>query len=82
MNILVNHQISDSDAYWAALNANPPIPEGFKLVTFMAGDTPAASACLWTAPDVDSLKALVDKTVGHASHNTFMAINDSKSFGL
>jgi len=82
MNILVNHQISDPDAYWGALSANPPVPEGFKVVSFMAGTDPAASACLWSAPDVDSLKALVDKTVGHASSNSYMAINDSKSFGL
>jgi len=82
MNILVNHQISNPDAYWSALNANPQVPDGFKLVTFMAGADPAASACLWTAPDVNALKALVDKTVGHASSNTYMVIDDSKSFGL
>jgi hypothetical protein len=82
MNILVNHQISDPDAYWGALSANPPVPEGFKVVSFMAGTDPGASACLWSAPDVDSLKALVDKTVGHASSNSYMVINDSKSFGI
>lgn len=82
MNILVNHQISNPEAYWGALNANPQVPEGFKLVTFMAGADPGSSACLWSAPDVNSLKALVDKTVGHATNNTYMVIDDSKSFGL
>jgi hypothetical protein len=82
MNILVNHQISDPDAYWGTLSANPPVPEGFKVVMLMAGANPSAAACLWSAPDVDSLKALVDKTLGHASTNTYMAVNDTKSFGL
>lgn len=82
MNVLVNHQITDPDAYWAVLNANPPLPDGFKLLIFMAGTNPAESACLWAAPDVDSLKSLVDKTVGHASKNNYMVINDVKSFGL
>jgi hypothetical protein len=82
MNILVNHQISDLDAYWGALGANPAIPEGFKLVTFMAGADPSASACLWSAPDVASLELLVDKTLGNSSSNSYMIINDSKSFGL
>ena len=82
MNILVNHQITDPDAFWGVLNASPALPEGYKVVSFMAGANPAAAACLWTAPDADSLKALVDKTVGHASTNTYMAIDDAKSFGL
>ena len=82
MNILVNHQISDPAGYWGALNANPAVPEGFKVLTFMASTDPASSACLWSAPDVDSLKALVDKTVGHASKNSYMVIDNSKSFGL
>ncbi len=82
MNILVSHKITDPDAYWGALSANPPVPEGFKVLIFMAGDDPSASACLWSAPDVSSLSALVDKTVGHASSNNYMVINDAKSFGL
>lgn len=82
MNILVNHQISDPDTYWGALGANPPIPEGFKLVTFMAGVDPSTSACLWSAPNVASLATLVDKTLGNSSSNSYMVINDSKSFGL
>ena len=82
MNILVNHQISDPDAYWGALSANPPMPEGFKLLTFMAGTDPSESACLWNAPDVASLETLVNKTLGNSSSNSYMVINDSKSFGL
>jgi hypothetical protein len=82
MKILVNHQISDPDAYWDALSANPPVPEGFKVEMLMAGADPSTAACLWTAPDVNSLKALVEKTLGHASSNNYMAINDTKSFGV
>jgi len=82
MNILVNHQITDPDAFWGVLQSNPPIPDGFKIVSLMAGVDPTASACLWTAPDVDSLKSLVGASVGHASNNTYMVIDDAKSFGL
>ncbi len=82
MNILVNHQISDPDAYWDALAANPSVPQGFKVVILMAGADPSTAACLWKAPDIDSLKALVDETLGHASRNSYMVINDAKSFGL
>jgi hypothetical protein len=82
MNILVNHTITNPDAYWGALGANPAVPEGFKVLIFMAGDDPSASACLWSAPDVSALSTLVEKTVGHASTNSYMVINDTKSFGL
>jgi len=82
MNILVNHQISDPEAYWGALSANPAVPEGFKVIMLMAGADPSAAACLWKAPDVSSLRTLVDSTLGHSSTNTYMIINDTKSFGL
>ena len=82
MKILVNHQITDPDAYWGVLNANPTIPDGFKILTFMAGTDPATSACLWAAPDVASLKSLINKTIGNFSTNSYMVIDDAKSFGL
>jgi hypothetical protein len=82
MNILVNHKISDPEAYWGAISANPTIPEGFKVVMLMAGADPSAAACLWHAPDVSSLKELVDTTLGRASSNTYMVIDNTKSFGL
>jgi len=82
MNILVNHHISDPEAFWGTINANPPMPEGFKVTALMAGADPASAACLWTAPDAGSLKALVDKTMGSSSTNTFMVIDDQRSFWL
>jgi hypothetical protein len=82
MNILVNHQISDPEAYWGALGANPAIPEGFKVMMLMAGSDPATAACLWSAPDVDSLKSLVDGTLGQSSSNSYMVIDNTKSFGI
>lgn len=82
MKILVNHKISDPDAFWGTLSADPPMPEGFKVTSLMAGTDPSSAACLWVAPDAGSLKALVDKTLGNASVNTYMVINAEKSFGL
>ena len=82
MHVLVNHKISDPDTFWGTLSSNPPIPEGFKVLVLMAGTDASSSACLWNAPDVNSLKALVDKTLGDTCVNTYMAVNDSKSFGL
>ena len=82
MYILVNHQISDPQVYWGILQANPAIPEGIKVVTLMAGTDPSSAACLWSAPDVDSLKALVEGTLGHVSNNIYMPVNEKNSFGL
>lgn len=80
MHILVNHHITDVDTYWNALSANPAIPVGFKLLKFMAGVNTTASACLWDAPNELKLKTLVDTTLGESSINSYMVINDSKSF--
>jgi hypothetical protein len=82
MHILVNHAISNPEGFWSLVKANPAMPEGFAVESLMAGTDPAKAACVWRAPDEDSLKVMVDELLSGLCSNTYMPINDTRSFGL
>jgi hypothetical protein len=82
MHVLVNHSISNPEGFWSLVKANPVMPEGFTVQSLMAGTDPSKAACLWNAPDADSLKAMMDGMLKGLCTNTYMQINDENSFGL
>ncbi|MBV8389234.1 MAG: hypothetical protein JO080_05485 [Mucilaginibacter sp.] len=82
MHVLVNHQISNPEAFWSLVKIEPALPEGFKVHSLLAGADPTQAACIWTAPNVDSLRPLLDGMLIGLCTNTYMQINDENSFGL
>jgi hypothetical protein len=82
MHVLVNHSISNPEGFWSFVKANPAMPEGFTVQSLMAGTDPSKAACLWNAPNVDSLKAMMDGMLKGLCTNTYMQINEGNSFGL
>jgi|GEM_PF-464130 len=82
MHVLVNHQISNPEAFWSLVKTEPDLPEGFKVESLMAGINPAEAVCFWTAPNVDSLRTMLDGMLIGLCTNTYMQINDENSFGL
>jgi hypothetical protein len=82
MHILVNHSISNPEGFWSLVKTNPDMPEGFKVESLMAGADDSEAACIWSAPNADSLKTMVDGMLNGLCVNTYMAVNDENSFGL
>lgn len=82
MHALVNHLISNPEAFWSLVKTDPAMPEGFKVESLMAGTDPSSAACLWTAPNVDSLRTMRNGMLIGLCTNTYMQINDEISFGL
>jgi len=82
MHVLVNHQISNPEAFWSLVKTEPPLPEGFKVHSLIAGTNPTEAVCLWTAPNVDSLRTTLDGMLTGLCTNTYMQINDENSYGL
>jgi hypothetical protein len=82
MHVLVNHAISNPEAFWSLVKTEPEIPEGFKVQSLMAGTDPSTAACIWSAPDAKSLQTMVDGMLSGLAHNTYMPIDDENSFGL
>jgi hypothetical protein len=82
MHVLVNHQISNPEAFWSLVKTQPEFPEGFKVDSLMAGTNPTEGVCLWTAPNVDSLRTMLDGMLIGLCTNTYMQIDEERSFGL
>ncbi|HVZ98379.1 MAG TPA: hypothetical protein VG847_15965 [Chitinophagaceae bacterium] len=82
MYIVVVHHISHPEKFWDILSANPSMPEGFGVKAVLPNTDGSKAVCIWQAPDIASLKKLVNDTVGDYSSNSFMEVDGSKAFGL
>ena len=74
MYVRVIHMITDKGAWDEVCRstdpASAPYPEGFDLLAAGTSDDTARAVCLWRAPSVDALQAMLDQTYGE------MAVND------
>jgi len=82
MHVLVNHSISNPEAFWSLVKTEPALPEGFKVHSLIAGADPSMAVCFWSAPDVNSLRTMLDGMLTGLCINTYMQVNDENSFGL
>ncbi len=74
MYVGVIHTITDKGAWDRACRSTDPAsdayPEGFELLSAGTSDDLARAICLWRAPNVDALQAMLDGTYGE------MAVSD------
>jgi len=82
MFIIVNHTIRDAGRFWGDLRAAGAPPEGTKVHQMLPSSDGASAVCLWEADSVDTVRSLVEKTVGSSSSNTFFAVDASNAMGL
>jgi len=82
MFIIVNHTIRDAGRFWGDLRAAGAPPEGTKVHQMLPSADGASAVCLWEADGVDTVRSLVEKTVGSSSSNTFFAVDASNAMGL
>ncbi len=82
MFVIVNHSIRNPGDFWGALKAAGAPPAGTKVHHMLPSADGASAVCLWEASDVDTVRALVDATVGASSTNTFFAVDASNAMGL
>ena len=68
MYVGVIHTITDKGAWDTVIRstdpASDPYPEGFQLLSAGTSDDLARTICLWRAPSVDALQAMLDETYG------------------
>jgi hypothetical protein len=81
MHIVVIHSISDPDKFWSAADESEP-PEGIALHSALPNDDGSRAVCLWKADSVDSVKQLVEDTVGDVSSNEYFEVNATNAQGL
>jgi len=82
MFIIVNHNIRDAGRFWGDLRAAGAPPEGTKVHQMLPSADGASAVCLWEADGVDTVRSLVEKTVGSSSSNTFFAVDAANAMGL
>jgi hypothetical protein len=81
MHVAVIHQISDPEKFWGAANESQ-LPEGITLHSALPNNDGSRAVCLWEADSLDTVKQLVEDTVGDVSNNEFFEVNAQNAQGL
>jgi hypothetical protein len=81
MYVSVIHTISNPDRFWSAAESSEP-PEGVRLHSALPNEDGSKAVCLWEADSVDSVKEVIESTVGEVSSNEYFAVHAEKAQGL
>lgn len=72
--IVAIHDISDPARFWAAVAAGGDLPQGIVLHSTYVRDDGSRATCLWEAPSVETVRELLDATVGDSSSNEYFEV--------
>jgi hypothetical protein len=81
MHVVAIHSISDPDKFWGTADESK-LPEGVALHSAFPNEDGSRAVCLWEADSLDTVKQLVEDTVGDVSSNEFFEVNASNAQGL
>lgn len=84
MHLGVVHTIRDRAAWDAVVNqgSSSSPPPGFELLASVTRDDVSRAICMWDAPSVDALQAMLDGRFGTASVNECFAADPARSLNL
>ena len=83
MFIVAQHTITDPERFYpAAQSGMQDLPEGMRVHALIPSSDGTRATCLWEADSVDSVKKLVEDTVGDMSSNEFYEADAQNSIGL
>jgi hypothetical protein len=83
VHVVAVHRITDPESFYPAVEAGmKDMPQGMQVRTFLPSRDGSAAVCIWEADSVDSVRSLVDGTVGEYSDNEFFEANVEKAIGV
>ena len=82
MFIIVEHAITNSDAFFALVPKVADAPSGIKALQFFPSTTKDRAVCLWDAKSLDALKGFLEPLSGQSSRNTYYMVDGTKAMGL
>ena len=83
MYIVVLHKISDPKKFWETAQASiPNLPAGIKVHCVLPNADGSKSVCLWEADSLDTVKNLIEDSVGDVSKNRYYEVNAESAIGL
>lgn len=85
MYIVVNHDISNTENFWASAQKNlPQLPEGGvqRVINIFPNQAMDKCTCVWEADSIESLNNYLREKVGSASSETYFQVNEAAAMGL
>lgn len=82
MFVLVEHTISNSDAFFGLVSKVDEAPSGLKTLQFLPSTSRDRAVCLWEANSVDALKGFLEPLSAQYSRNTYYEVDSKSAIGL
>jgi len=85
MYIVVHHDISNTDDFWASAQRNlPKLPEAGvrRVVSLFPNQTMDKCTCVWEADSIETLNEYLREKVGNSSNDSFYQVNEATAVGL
>jgi hypothetical protein len=79
--VSVIHRIAEPEAFWGQVESTP-IPEGIRLHSALPNQEGNKAVCLWEGDSLDSVRTLVEETVGQVSDNEYFEVDPARAQGL
>jgi hypothetical protein len=85
MKIVVNHQISNPQEFWASAQASlPELPVSgvSRILQVMPNADMTQATCLWEADTVEALDSYLRSKVRDWSKESYMEVNEANAMGV
>ena len=82
MFIVVEHTITDPDAFFALAARVAEAPSGIKGLQFFPSINKNRAVCLWQADSIEALKGFLEPLSAQSSRNTYYAVDGTKAMGI
>ena len=82
MFVVVEHTITDPDAFFALAARVAEAPSGIKGLQFFPSISKNRAVCLWQANSIEALKGFLEPLSAQSSRNTYYEVDSTKAMGL
>jgi hypothetical protein len=82
MFIVVEHIITNPDAFFGLVSKAVDAPAGIKALQFFPSVRKDRAVCVWHANSVDALKGFLEPLSSQSSINTYYAVDHTIAMGL
>jgi hypothetical protein len=82
MFVVVEHTITNADAFFGLVSRTTETPPGIKALQFFPSVSKDRAVCLWEANSVDALRGFLEPLSSPSSRNTYYAVDSTKAIGL
>ena len=82
MFIVVEHVITNSDAFFGLVSKAVDAPSGIKALQFFPSVNKDRAVCVWHAKSVEALKGFLEPLSSQSSINTYYGVDHTIAMGL